>query len=48
MRALAGACARVTVPRPGAASSSATPSTATLYDCRGRAAALAGAGRSTT
>jgi 4-amino-4-deoxy-L-arabinose transferase-like glycosyltransferase len=48
MRAVAGACARVTVTSSRAASSPARPSTGTLYDCRGRAAALAGAGRSTT
>jgi hypothetical protein len=48
MRAVASACARVTVPGSAAAGAAATPATATLYDCRGRAAALAGAGRSNT
>jgi 4-amino-4-deoxy-L-arabinose transferase-like glycosyltransferase len=49
MRAVASACRSVTVPGAGSSSTSArTSSTGTLYDCRGRAAALAGAGRSTS
>jgi 4-amino-4-deoxy-L-arabinose transferase-like glycosyltransferase len=58
MRAVASACARVSAAGSGAggsaarhsAGSSATGSASagTLYDCRGRAAALAGAGRSRT
>jgi hypothetical protein len=48
MSAVASACTRVTLTSAAASSSVPAPSSGTLYDCRGRAAALAGAGRSTS
>ncbi|HEV7585502.1 MAG TPA: glycosyltransferase family 39 protein [Solirubrobacteraceae bacterium] len=49
MGAVANACSSVTVPGAGSSSTSASAqSSGTLYDCRGRAAALVGAGRSSS